>query len=213
MTSRLAPLLTTLDFSEAELCALILDGVLFRVGEGFSAVDEVPGVELRARSLSAWLPPQLVAERGTAAWVWGARNDPPVVHELCVDISMRARPVGALRLTVREVVIGADEVARFDDGAAPVTVTTPVRTAVDIARTSKQFSAGDAECVAMLMVIGQFDAQECVTAMERRRNLPGKKRAVDRLRHSERIATTLPRVTEPLAADPLAVPPHVAYGA
>lgn len=205
MTSRLPSLLTTVDFSEAELCALVLDGVLFRVGEGFSAVDEIPGVALRARSLATWLPAQLVAERRTAAWVWGARNDAPAVHELCVDIAVRARPVAAMRLTVREVVITPDEVAHFDGGDVRVRVTTPVRTAVDIARTSRQFAGQDAECVAMLMVLGQFGAEHCVAAMDERRNLPGKKRAVERLRRSERIAASLPRVEEPLAVDPLAV--------
>lgn len=209
MNARLPSMLTTADFSEAELSALVLDGMLFRVGECFSAADEVTGVWPRAASLATWLPPHLVAERATAAWVWGARNDPPAVHELCVDITARARPVIARRLAVREVVISADDIVTFRHTGPAVRVTTPLRTAVDIARSTARFTESDAECVATLMALGQFDAAACLATMDQRRNLPGKKRAVQRLRHSEHIAATLPRVEELFVRDPLAVPTSV----
>jgi hypothetical protein len=207
MSSRLGPLLTTSDFSEAELCALVLDGTLIRVGDCFSAVDEIPGPPLRAAALARTLPPQLIAERGTAAWVWGARTDPPRMHEVCVDIGQRGRPVGAARIVVREVVITHGETSLFGPGTPPFRVTTPLRTAVDLARWSAEFGPSDALSVAILMTTAGFGAAECLATMDGRRNLPGKKRAAERLHDSEAVAATLPTVDASGASDPLAVRP------
>jgi hypothetical protein len=207
MSPRLQPLLTTSDFSEAELCALVLDGTLIRVGDCFSAVDEIPGAPLRAAALARSLPPHLIAERGTAAWVWGARTDPPRTHEVCVDIGQRGRPVGAVRLVVREVVIATAETVAFGSGADAFRVTTPLRTAIDLARWSTAFTQNDALAVALLMTTGGFSAADCLAAMDGRRNLPGKKRAAERLDRSESLAARLPSVDVAGAPDPLAVVP------
>jgi hypothetical protein len=204
MSSRLSPLLTTSDFSEAELCALVLDGALFRVGDCFSAVDEVPGASLRASALARTLPPQLIAERGTAAWVWGARTDPPGAPEVCVDITQRGRPVGATRIVVREVVITAADTLEFGTPGPPFRITTPLRTAVDIARWGDDFSDADAHVVASLMTMGAFGAAACLATMDGRRNLPGKKRAAERLIRCEQLASQLPQVDD-AGVDPLAI--------
>lgn len=205
MSPRLSPLLTTSDFSEAELSALVLDGALFRVGECYSAVDEVPGPPLRAAALARVLPPHLIAERGTAAWVWGARTDPPPTPEVCVDITQRGRPVGAARIVVREVVITSGETTAFDSPGLPFRVTTPLRTAIDLARWGDDFTDADAHCIAALMTAGGFGVAECLAPMDGRRNLPGKKRATERLALCERLAARLPQVDDAGGVDPLAI--------
>ncbi|PRY70357.1 transcriptional regulator with AbiEi antitoxin domain of type IV toxin-antitoxin system [Glaciihabitans tibetensis] len=209
MTPRLPSLFTTADFSEAELCALVLDGTLYRVGDCFCVIDEHPSAALRARSLALVLPDRLIAERHTAAWVWGALPDPPASHHVCVDIRSRVRPPGSRRLIVREVVISDAETVEF----AGIRVTTPLRTAIDLARSVGDFVDADITVVAWLMRIGQLTVDGCAAAMDTRRNLPNKKLALTRLENSASRAEQLPVAEEPLAADPLAVPPLERYGA
>jgi hypothetical protein len=203
MNDRIPTLLTTADFSEAELSALVLDGALYRVGDCYCVIDQLPSAALRAQSLALVLPRRLIAERMTAAWVWGAIQDPPVSHQVCVDIRSRVRPPGARRLVVREVVIADTETADFTD----IRVTTPLRTVIDLARSPTEFGEAESEAIAALIHNGNLDIATCAAAVEQRRNLPNKKIAIARLRTSFIRATQLPKLDEPLGADPLAAAP------
>ena len=60
-------------------------------------------------------------------------------------------------------------------------VTTPVRTAVELARARERFGENDAEAVRELGRIGGFGLEECLALMNARRNLPAKRRAAERL--------------------------------
>ncbi len=175
--SRLSPILSVTDFPRPELDALRLDGETFRVADCAASIDEVPSPTLRAAALAAELPPRLIAEQHTAAWVWGAVIDAPRPHRVCADIGARARPAPSLQLVVREVVLMRDDVAHLG-GAA---VTTPIRTAIDLARFAAPWGSAEIGIVSRLMAIGSFDAADCARSMNQRRNLPGKRVALERI--------------------------------
>jgi hypothetical protein len=175
--ARLSRVLSTADFPRPELDALRLDGEIFRVDDCVAPIDELPTPQLRAAALALELPPRLIAEQRTAAWVWGAALDAPRPHEVCADISARARPALNAQLAVREVVLHDDDVAHLGTMA----VTTPIRTVIDLARFARSWGAGETEMVSKLMTIGEFDAADCVHAINDRRNLPGKRLALQRI--------------------------------
>jgi hypothetical protein len=185
MTNRLSSVLSTADLPAAELDALRLDGEVFRVDECVSPLDEIPGPLLRAAALAAQLPPRLIAEQHSAAWVWGAQSSPPPRHEVCSDSSARARPATAAHLVVREVVLLHDDTVTI----AGARVTTPIRTAIDLARFAAVWSDEERSIATALMAIGGFDAIDCARAMNDRRNLPGKKLAIARLASCEATET------------------------
>jgi hypothetical protein len=177
--TRLLPLvLSRFDLPEAELHAARLDGELFAIDECFGPVDLAPQASLRAASLAAILPGRLIAEQRTAAWVLGALLDPPAQHQLCADTAARYRFAGAARFTVREVVLDPDDTTLL----AGLRVTTPLRTAIDLARFCAEFASADRDIVAGLARIGGFDLTAAIAGLERRRHLPGKVRAAERLR-------------------------------
>jgi hypothetical protein len=196
MTPRIPSLLTAADFSEAELSAMVLDGAVYRVGDCVSPIDEVPSAALRAAALALVIPARLIAERRTAAWVWGAANDLPARYEVCADIGARTRPPSPHRLVIREVVIDDDEVVDF----AGFKVTNPVRTAIDVARIAELFGDAEIDLVARLMRTAGFTAASCIAGMERRRNLPNRRAAAGRLAQAEARARVIPSIELPVSS-------------
>jgi hypothetical protein len=203
MKVRIPSLLTTADFSEAELSAMVLDGTLYRMGDCYCVIDQMPSVALRSGALAQVLPQRLIVERLTAAWVWGAVLDLPASYYVCVDIRSRVRPPATGRLVVREVVIADSEIVDF----GVVRVTTPVRTALDLARSPDPFGEKESAALATLMHVANLTMEACEEAMNERRNLPNKKIALVRLRACAHQAARLPSVDERPGSDPLAVRP------
>ena len=174
---RLAPVLHAGDLPLAELCAARLDGELVGVDEGFTPIDAGDSPINRAGAAGRFWPKRLIAEQGTAAWIWGARADPPARHQLCASKTARARPPVPARTVVREVVIDADEYAVV--GA--LRVTTPLRTVVDLARFAEPYDDDARQTVCRLAVGFGVTLADCRGALDRRRNLPAKKLAWSRL--------------------------------
>lgn len=166
------------DLPVVELDAARLDGELYRLADSWCPVDVLELPAVRARAVLADRSSRLIAELGTAAWVWGAKPVAPVVQEFCVDIAARARLGPGSLATVREIVLDDDDLCDLDG----VRVTSPLRTAVDLARFRAGFGGDEAALVAALASIGSFGLDDCAAHMERRRNLPGKRRAIERLR-------------------------------
>ncbi|GHD77422.1 hypothetical protein CLV85_1505 [Salinibacterium amurskyense] len=177
MTPRLPPVLSAHDLPLAELQCAALDGELYPLDSCFCPIDEFDTIHLRARALAVVLDPRIIAERMTAAWVWAATLNPPVRYELCVAIGARTRPHGTLNAVVREVVIGADDI----DTVSGVSVTSRLRTVLDIARFSEPFGPRERAAVSTLMADGGFGYEECATVLNARRNLPQKRVALERL--------------------------------
>ncbi|WP_411700177.1 type IV toxin-antitoxin system AbiEi family antitoxin [Conyzicola sp.] len=175
--ARLAPVLHAGDLPLAELCAARLDGELFGVDEAFLPIDVATGAIARAKAAGRFWPGRLIAERATAAWIWGATVDPPARHQLCTSKDARARPPVPARSTVREVTIAPDEYARV----AALRVTTPLRTVVDLARFGAEYTDADREITLTLARLDGLTLTDCREALDRRRNLPAKKLAWSRL--------------------------------
>ena len=169
-----SPVLGSPDFPSAELGALVLDGEAYRIADCVAALDEVPLPAVRAAALQ--LPRRLIAEQHTAAWVWGAIDAPPARYEVCADITARARPAFDARLSVREVVLLHDDVVTL----AGTAVTTPMRTAIDLARFVDRWSAAETEILRRLLRLGRCSVLDCARAINDRRNLPNKKIALER---------------------------------
>ena len=125
----------------------------------------------------AALPERMIAEQRTAAWVLGAIDFLPQRLQLCTDIAARARSASLATITVREVVIEASEFTWI----AGLRVTTPLRTALDLARFSEGFEDDERTIVAKLAQLGGFGLADCTDAIDGRRNLPRKHQAVERL--------------------------------
>jgi hypothetical protein len=175
---RLLPaVLSPRDFPAPELTALVLDGEAYRVANCVAPLDEIPGPLIRAAALASELPARLIAEQHTAAWVWGAQPHPPGRHEVCADSSARIRPSVHTGLRVREVVILHEDTTTLGD----LTITTPMRTALDLSRFVANWNDGETQILRELLRIGGFGILDCARVMNRRRNLPGKRVALARL--------------------------------
>lgn len=165
----LSPTLGVDDLPAVELQAMALDGELYRLTGSWCPVDVPPTPEVRCMAVMAGRSTRLVAELRTAAWVWGAVADPAAPLELCADVRARARLSPGADAVVREVVLPDDEIVRFGDAA----VTTPLRTAVDLARVGGTADAVLRE-LARVGGFGLADVQRSLTA----RKLPGRRTAL-----------------------------------
>lgn len=149
----------------------------------------VETVELRAQALSLVMPPRAVIARRTAAWLYGVDAYAPLERDkaLIVECVVPAR----LARVRRDGVSGWEETMRPADICVVhgVRVTTPTRTAVDLARYAPRFmglACVDAFCHQKLTT--PDDLQECAERFRGGRNI--------------RIARTLIGWVEPLTESP-----------
>ncbi len=170
------PLLDDLPAVEAQ--ATRLDGESYRLGEAYLPIGVRPQPATRAAAALGARSPRLVAALGTAAWVWGARPEPPTHGEYLVDLAARWRPQLGEGLSVMESVLQPGDVVRWGRWA----VTSPLRTVLDLARFRIDFAADEAAAVRGLAGLGGFGLVDVLAALDRTRNLSGKRRAATRLR-------------------------------
>lgn len=170
--------LSSQDLPATELQAARLDGELFGIGEAFCPIDEFEDPAHRAAAVLGTRSRRLVAELGTAAWIWGATVRPPSMLEFCARLAARARAGPSRHLTVREVVLDPADITVLGE----VRVTSPLRTAVDLARFRDDFGGAETAIVTRLARLGGFELEEAIGTLERRAHLHGKTRAVSRLR-------------------------------
>lgn len=123
-----------LPFTSGELSAMVLDGVLTGVfGHAFTSIAQPHTPAIRAAALASSLPPswagRVVIGQLSAAWIYSCAA-PPSHPTLFVDRDHRSTSLpGGGSYTLHEVAFGGEDVIRLA-GAA---VTTPLRTAVDVA--------------------------------------------------------------------------------
>jgi len=178
MPIQLPAVLSAADLPATELSAARLDGELFEVADCFSPIDLPDGAILRAQSLAQDLSSRVIVERRSAAWVLGATEVAPVFPQYCSTAEARAKPAAIRRLAVREVVIEPHEIICLGG----VRVTSALRTACDLVRSSTEFDTVTQLVVLRLLQLGQATIEDCVALLDGRRNLPGKRRTLDRLR-------------------------------
>ena len=68
---------------------------------------------------------------------------------------------------------------------AGLVVTTPMRTAIDLARFVPEWDHTETEIIRALLTLGNVSVLDCARAMNRRRNLPNKRIALERLAASQ----------------------------
>ena len=182
---------TVNDLPLAELYSARLDGQVFQVADSWCVIDEIDGCSSRAIAASQLVPPRAIAEQFTAAWIYGVAPEPRR-HQFCVVIGARTTALWSPRAQVREIVRTPDDV----NTVAGVRVTTPLRTAVDLARytpLSTSTSAPTTELIALLARLlhyGQFaDVADAVRLCKR--GSPA---------HSTLAAARFAAVNAPLAA-------------
>ena len=165
--------LSDADLPWAELQAARLDGELYDLGDAFCPIGELEAPRHRARAAIGRRSRRLIAELGTAAWVWGAAPLPARL-QFAVTPDARARLSPDQHVTVREIVFATKDLVELDG----VKVTTPIRTALDLARFEEPFNL---ETVTRLAAIAEFDLNDCLAILESRSGIPLKNRALQNL--------------------------------
>ncbi|MFZ7088027.1 hypothetical protein [Curtobacterium sp. RRHDQ10] len=161
-----------------ELRAALLDGELYTVGDAYLSIADTDDTARRAREFGAAVGhPSLVAERTSAAWIWGGLSRAPVRHTACMRPGTRLRgPFPGI--VVREPALTGAELVRIDG----VWVTTPLRTAVDLLRDGRAGLDG----VRGLIHARGIDAAAIRSALETAGPRPQWRRALRVLRTIER---------------------------
>jgi hypothetical protein len=171
---RLSPVLVDTDVSAVELQAARLDGEVYDLAGAYCLIGELEAPTHRARAVLGGRSGRLIAELGTAAWIWGAAAQPKR-WEFAVTPDARARISPAQHITVREIVYVEGDVVDLDG----FRVTTPLRTVLDLARFGEPF---DDATVARLAAIADLDLAGCLAVLASRSGIPAKHRAAARLR-------------------------------
>lgn len=166
---RLPPVLVAAELSSAELQAARLDGEVYRLAGAYCLIGELEAPRHRARAALAGRSARLIAELGTAAWIWGAAPEPQQL-EFAVAPDARARLSPAQHAAVREIVYDDGDVARLDG----FRVTGPQRTILDLARFAEPF---ERSVVARLAALAGLGLADCLADLDRRPGIPAKNRA------------------------------------
>jgi hypothetical protein len=153
----LGSLLTDRDLPAAELCSARLDGELVPVGEGWSPVDLPVGEAVRAQAAALLVPPRVIAERMTAAWIFGVVPE-PTRHHFCVDARSRAHLSPSPRIQLREVSCTPEDTTVLGG----LRVTTPLRTVIDLARHGAVEEQALLRVIAALLAYGRLDPQAAI---------------------------------------------------
>lgn len=169
-------LLTSADWPEAELRAAVLAGELVPVGSCWASVAEAQTPSLRAEAWAVDVPDRrLVACGCSAAWIWGGRSRAPVPAEAAAPLGVRVADVPTVR--VRQVRIAPEDTVVLDG----VRVTTPVRTVVDLLRTTGDLDPDAVDAVRGLVAVGATDADTVRGALDALGTVPMVRQAARRL--------------------------------
>jgi hypothetical protein len=188
--------LTVNDLPLAELYAARLDGQVFQVADSWCVVDEIDGCSNRAIAAGRLVPPRAIAEQFTAAWIYGVGPEPSR-HQFCVLIGARTTAVRSPRVQVREIVRSLDDVRTISG----VRVTTPVRTAVDLARYAPASTPDLTALLAGLLHCGGYADAAAALRLCRRGSPAHSTLAVTRFAAVNGALSALRQQTEPGSTD------------
>ena len=165
--------------SEAELSAARLDGHLVDLGEGYMPADAVETAAMRAASLGSLLADAMAASLLSAAWIWGAIDEPPTRHSAHRAVERRLHHVIDRRLVLHDVAVPAAGRVRIGG----IWVTTPLQTLLDLARAWVDAPSGDAMLHALRAIVarGLANPLEAIEQLSARSRMPGKKAVITAL--------------------------------
>lgn len=184
--STLSPVLSSSDLTWVELQAARLDGDVYELAGAYCQIGELEGPRHRAQAALAGRSARLIAELATAAWIWGAAPE-PARPTFAVTPEARTRLSPDRLASVREIVYADGDLTEL--GSARVT--TPLRTALDLARaapSSASVDSFDPGIVTRLAEIGGFDLADCLAVVANRAGIPLKKRVESRLARAFEVA-------------------------
>lgn len=173
--------------SEAELRSAALDGELRALAHTFVPLDTPDDARARLAALAPAIDdPRIIVSHRCAAWVWGWT--PTACLSLCCSVSSRHRVPSTRRRAfgVREVAIEPDEIIMVEG----VSVTTPVRTLIDLARHDDGADLPALLCSALREASAsrQLSEPRVAAALRRRPSAAHARRARHRLRNASRDA-------------------------
>lgn len=163
-------------FPIAELSACALDGELFQVDAAYLLCDYPSDVTSRARVVVSRVDERCIVASWSAAWVHAAIARPPAQHTVALRDGLRIRLSPDLRYDIAQMSFDKSDVM----GSVGAFVTTPLRTAIDLARFVSHDSRLDDALVA-LMRGSQATTQDVRNVLNRGLHLPYKQRAYRRL--------------------------------
>ncbi|MEC5199773.1 hypothetical protein RCH21_002012 [Arthrobacter sp. PL16] len=174
-------------FTSAELQAMRLDGLVrLVIGDSYLRSDFREDAATRsqaaARSVPHSLRPRVALGRSCAAWIYGCAP-PPALISLVTDHRRRTTALPPFtRAVMHQVALGPFDV----NLVGGVSVTTPLRTALDIA-----VHGEDRDAALILRAIGRSAELDCPlrlveAALVNTSRVPGKTRALTRLREAQK---------------------------
>ncbi|SMQ67806.1 type IV toxin-antitoxin system AbiEi family antitoxin [Agreia sp. VKM Ac-1783] len=173
--TRLESVLTEDDLPLSELWAACRDGELVPLSSSAFVFADVPQTPVvRALAVRPVLARRSIVERHSAAWVHGAVTTPPRLHTIAVRYANRSSASRHLAV-VREVALRPGDTMTI----AGIEVTTPLRTAIDLARDRAFDGPKDGPIIAKLLESSGLP--ECRGYFDAARNLPHKARALQRI--------------------------------
>lgn len=182
MTTRLGPVLSADDIPLPELCSARLDGEIFPLAESWFPIDEIDAPRTRALAAAALVAPRAIAERMTAAWIYGVAAEPSP-HQFCVDVGARIHIAPSPRAQLREVHCPPADTITI----AGLRVTTPARTIVDLARWSESDSAALTALLVALVRHGGLADTRPARRLCQRTNGPHCALALTRIAHAQSV--------------------------
>lgn len=170
-------------FSLGELHAMKLDGVVQHlVGDAFRPAGVPPAPGLRAGALAAQVPASLAGRTIvgllSAAWVYGCAPPPYPLELLLTPGGKSALLPPFSGCTLRQIRLGAGDVWEL----AGTWVTSPVRTAADIARSVPEPHATDVLAAMAARADLECPLDRMLAAAWALRHVPGRLRALELLR-------------------------------
>jgi hypothetical protein len=175
---RLPILLDSGLFPDAELSALRLDGDCFPVGPAAVPADSAVDAAVRAAVLAGEAARYgLVAADRAAAWVHGAISRPPNPVRFSVDLAAGVR-TRTPPVPPREVRFQRCDLTVI----AGLRLTTPLRTALDLARLEERFDPSTAATVGHLLSLAAVSPAAAAQLLAAAPPAPDKRRGIRRLR-------------------------------
>jgi hypothetical protein len=172
---RLPELLTVHDLALAELHAARLDGLLHPVGASFRFADRPDDRAMRFADIAGQVPDRMVVCEESAAWLWGAVDVAPAPLRLCSRPRHRARLAPSGHVVARELRLEPGDTVEVPVArrpARPVTLTTALRTTVDLALAADRRSAAEA-LRGMIAIVG-VAVEDASAVLEANRRRPGR---------------------------------------
>jgi hypothetical protein len=141
-----------------------LRGALLPCGPGVRGVAWPDTPRVRLAALGSWLRGDFAASHLTAAWVWGATEDPPRPLTIAAPAGRHTRPVQP-EVRYYELRFAPDDLVKLGD----FTATAPLRTVLDLLHDQERFDRVEQAASVQLLDSLGMPAERLLGLLEHRR--------------------------------------------